>query len=220
MERKVKIGDVFGKLIVIDVHNRHKKGTSWLCQCECGNNVIKYTSRLLGLNNRRPDKSCGCSENAQNGNVIKYPKIYKAWKSIQDRCYIVDRDNFERFGGKGIRVCDEWLDSFDSFLKWSLENGYSDEFNLNRIDITGNYEPNNCRWSTVYKQMQNRGMFKNNKTGVNGVTYSEKQGRFRAYISRDDIRKNLGSFPTLEEAKKARLHAEEHYKKFGTIKNL
>lgn len=220
MEKEVKIGDRFGHLIVIQLHNDHHKGKSWICHCDCGNKVIKHTSRLLGLNNRRPDKSCGCFENTQNGNAVKYPRIYSIWKSIQERCYIVGRDNYERYGGKGITVCDEWLDSFDTFLKWSLENGYSDDLNFNRIDVKGNYEPSNCRWADVFTQMQNRGMLKSNTSGVNGVTYSEKRGTYRAYLTRKKVRKYLGSFKTLEKAEEARLKAEEHYKKFGTIEDL
>lgn len=220
MEKTIKVGDRFGHLTVIELHNDHHFGKSWLCQCDCGNEVVKNASRLLGLNKRNPDKSCGCSEHTQNRNVVKYPRIYSIWKSIQDRCYIKNRDNYERYGGKGIKVCDEWLDSFDTFLEWALKNGYSDDLNINRIDPEKDYEPSNCRWATVFTQQQNRGIFKSNTSGVSGVTYSEKQKHYRAYLTRDNIRKHLGTFNTLDKAKEARLKAEEHYKKFGTIKDL
>jgi len=219
-KNNVEIGMRFGHLKVISQKETGEKRTSWLCECDCGNKIVRGTTRLLGTENRRPDRSCGCKRHARNGNTLKHPRIYKIWTGIIDRCYNENRENYDRYGAKGIRVCEEWLNNFDSFLKWALENGYSDELNINRIDPTKNYEPSNCRWSNTFVQMQNRGMLKNNKTGVTGVAYIESQGFYRTYITRDNIRKDLGKFSTLEGAKKARIVAEEYYKKYGTLKGL
>jgi hypothetical protein len=216
----VKPGMRFGHLEIIEQKGKGKERRSWLCRCDCGNLVVKGERRLFDIKGRNADKSCGCSKNTQDRKVVENLRVNSIWHSIIKRCNDETAINYDRYGAKGIKVCDEWLDSFSSFLEWSLANGYSDDLNLARIDVEKDYEPSNCRWSTVFAQMQNRGMLKNNTTGVNGVTYSESRGSYRAYIKRDGKYKYLGSFTTLEKAKEARQKAEDHYKEFGTIEDL
>lgn len=83
------------------------------------------------------------------------PKLGRIYDGMKQRCYNPKRDNYERYGGRGIRVCDEWLESSTPFIKWALENGYEDGLQLDRIDNSGNYEPSNCRWVTPKNNSRN-----------------------------------------------------------------
>lgn len=137
----------------------------------------------------------------QNGNTVKYSRVYGIYNSMINRCYNPKNDSYMYYGEKGITVCQEWLDSFQEFLKWSFKNGYGEKLSIDRIDNSKPYDPNNCRWIDLRKQSANRGMFKNNTTGITGVSRRKnaKKG-FRAEIMRNGKRKHLGVFETLEEA--------------------
>ena len=75
---------------------------------------------------------------------------------MKKRCYWKNYNAYNLYGGRGISVCEEWKESFEAFEKWALNNGYSDDLTLDRIDIDKNYEPCNCRWATKYIQSNNR----------------------------------------------------------------
>ena len=205
----IKIGDKFGYLEVIDFKEQGKTRKSYLVKCVCGNYAIKGACRLLGSKNRRPDKSCGCKQKAVNGNSIKHKRIYSIWQCMVRRCHDKTRENYSRYGGAGVVVCEQWRKDFISFLEWSLVNGYADKLTIDRIDNTKGYEPSNCKWSNYFEQAQNKGAQKRNKLGVLGVS---PQGKgYRAHIQRNNKRKHLGYFAKLEDAIEARRKAEINY---------
>mgnify|MGYP006976626162 CR=1 FL=1 len=87
---------------------------------------------------------------------MSYTRVYHIWSGIKSRCCCPTCSIYCNYGGRGITICDEWKNSPDSFCKWALENGYSDDLTIDRINNDGNYEPSNCRWATYKQQSRNR----------------------------------------------------------------
>ncbi len=141
------------------------------CKCECGN--IKEV-QLVCLRNGH-STSCGCEQkkkaseaNTKHG-LEKHP-LYNTWKNMKKRCNYPNASEYENYGGRGIHVCDDWSNNFQSFYDWSINNGWFRESTIDRIDTNENYCPENCRWSTIEVQMNN--MTKNHYIDYNGNTYT------------------------------------------------
>jgi hypothetical protein len=127
---------------------------------------------------------------------------------MRERCYNPKKSNYGKYGGRGICICDEWLNSFEAFYKWAMANGYDDSKTIDRIDPNGNYTPDNCRFADASIQGFNRNNQSNNKTGCKGVCKT-KSGKYRAYIKKNGKQIALGYYETLEQAISARLEAEK-----------
>lgn len=99
----------------------------------------------------------------------KDKRIYKLWSHLKDRCYCKNNKDYKHYGNRGITICESWKHNFINFYSWALSNGYSDNLSIDRIDVNGNYEPDNCRWVTAKQQARNR---RNNKfITYNGETH-------------------------------------------------
>lgn len=150
-------GKKYGRLTVIERSGVRGGQSSWLCKCECGNKKV-----VIGKNLRRGlTTSCGCYHNEllsvrNTTHGLSKTRIYRIWRDMKNRCFYSKDKHFKDYGGRGITICDEWKNSFESFYKWSDANGYSEKLTIDRIDNDGNYEPSNCRWITMKEQCQNR----------------------------------------------------------------
>jgi hypothetical protein len=153
-------GEVYNKLKVIKFDHYDKKHNSyWLCSCECGNKTVVRRAHLLSGN----IKSCGCFlKSPDRKRIITHglwkenKRLCKIWDCMKDRCYNPTRKAYKNYGGRGIIVCDEWKNSFLSFIEWAKNNGYRSDLTIDRIDVNGNYEPSNCRWATMKEQCRNK----------------------------------------------------------------
>ena len=170
----------FGRLVAIDLHHSRRNKRHWTCVCDCGKETIVRQDQLT----TGKTMSCGCymkeirltnlkkqqvkktklqEINRVDGHNInwnplkhKYPRLYRIWQSMKSRCYYAKNKCYQHYGGRGISICEEWKWSFNSFAQWALSNGYNDKLSIDRINVNGNYEPQNCRWATNQEQQNNK----------------------------------------------------------------
>ena len=151
-------GQKFGRLTVIERADNTKQGQAkWLCQCDCGRKTVVMGKSLRNGNT----KSCGCLQKETIGykrtiHGQTNTRFYRIWCGMKSRCYNKKNPHFHLYGGRGIKVCNEWLKDFQTFYDWAIANGYADNLTLDRINVNGNYEPSNCRWITRKEQNNNK----------------------------------------------------------------
>lgn len=180
------IGQQFGEWTVLKYNGCDGKNTTYLCKCSCGiEKVVRRNTLLKGLS-----KSCGCKRGyhvseSQSGKPKKgHPnpfcgmgegktRLHIIWDGMKRRCNCPTDKHYMWYGGRGITVCDEWSNSFQAFKKWAISNGYKDDLSIDRIDVDGNYCPENCRWVTQREQCRNK---RNNvMLTLNGITMCAKE---------------------------------------------
>lgn len=160
------IGKKFGRLTVLENTKKVDKDnrTIYKCQCDCGNIVEVVGKRIKS----GATKSCGCAQresvtkrNYKHG--LATTRLHSIWTEMKRRCYDKTRKSYKHYGAKGIKVCDEWLndkDGFVNFYNWAISKGYRDDheppLSIDRIDVNGNYCPENCRLATLQEQTCNK----------------------------------------------------------------
>ena len=185
----VTSGMRFGRLTVVKRLENKNHQTMWLCLCECG----KETNVSGGSLRRGDTKSCGCynrEKTAERNTTHQKSKtrLYKIWAGMKKRCLYIKDKNYEIYGGRGIKVCEEWL-KFEAFQDWALSNGYTDELTIDRKDSDGDYEPSNCRWATVTEQANNKR--NNHKLTYSGETHTIREWAKLIGISYNTLRSRI-----------------------------
>lgn len=192
-ERLDLTGKRYGRLVVIEFVGtlpNDKSISLWKCKCDCGNEKIIKTGSLQS----GTTKSCGClrldkirTHNKSN------TRIYRIWQGIKRRCNNTNCNAYKIYGARGIKICDEWsnINGFDNFYNWSMDNGYSDALTIDRIDVNGNYEPDNCRWATMEEQGNNRRDTK--KYVIDGESHTITEWSKISGISKVNIRWRIKS---------------------------
>ena len=174
-------GQVYERLTVIKrvddyISPSGSHQVQWLCKCKCGKEVIVTGNNLKNGNS----KSCGCynrelltktnlTHNASN------TRLYHIWICMKDRCYNPKNKKYKDYGGRGIIICDEWINDFEAFANWAYDNGYIEnvsrgECTIDRIDVNGNYCQQNCRW--VNQKVQTNNKRNNHYITYNGETHT------------------------------------------------
>ena len=163
-------GQRFGKVTVLSrvANNKHGRAV-WLCKCDCGNEKEIPAANLKSGRTT----SCGCYSGGLKRKTgthgMTNTRIFHEWQSMLQRCNNPNNQRYEDYGGRGIKVCDEWIDNFVSFYEWSMDNGYDEILTLDRKDVDGDYSPDNCRWVTNLEQQSNK---RNNRViECNGEKY-------------------------------------------------
>lgn len=157
----VNVGDKFGRLTVLSIR---KNGQRKFCTCRCECGVVKEVrsdSLVVGKTT-----SCGCFNREIVSSIFSRggfsnTRLYQTWENMKARCLNPNNPRFKYYGARGISVCEDWIEDFSAFRNWAINNGWNDyheknEISLDRIDVNGDYTPENCRWADYNTQQNNK----------------------------------------------------------------
>lgn len=184
-------GKKFGKLQVIcrSDGGKEQHRVYWECLCDCGKVTVAESYKIR----RGITTSCGCvGKTAHVRHRCSGNRMYRIYQAMKQRCNNKTDKQYEDYGKRGIKVCEEWENDFINFKIWAEENGYSNNLTLDRIDVNGNYEPSNCRWVDMAVQENNRRntryLLYNGETHtlrewseISGIKYTTLRSRYDRY---------------------------------------
>jgi len=201
-----------------NMDNRYKGENLWICD-EWREDPVGFVNWAMqngyaeGLELVRKDKDDGyypenCvflekkETNKKHG--MRRSRLYNIWSLMHSRCENSNLDYYHRYGGRGISVCEEWS-KFEGFKEWALNNGYEDGLSIDRLDVNGNYEPKNCKWSTNTEQQRNKRnnhfIMLNGETKtvaewaeISGLPYKTLQRRIYTGCKKEDLLKPIGDY--------------------------
>lgn len=187
-------GKKYGRLTVLKLDHKDKRNECfWLCRCDCGNTTIVSGYKLRTGHTR----SCGCYREETRGDHHRShgmtdTKLYTIWCNMKARCHNPKNDMYYRYGARGIQVCDEWRNSFDTFMEWANKAGYREGLSIERVDIDKGYNPENCRWITKKEQYLNRS--DSHLVTAFGKTQTIKEWADESGIAFDTIERRLNAY--------------------------
>jgi hypothetical protein len=208
-------GKTFGRWTVLENVGSRNNSRLWKCLCACGTEKLVVSGNLVS----GASASCGCltvestrKRSTTHGHTKdgKLTPEYQSWKAMLKRCTEVNGKSYVNYGGRGIKVCERWSNSFEDFFE-DIGEKPTLKHTLDRIDVNGNYEPSNCKWSTYQEQSRNQRLSKRNTSGVRGVAWNKRDKRWVPTIKANGISIRLGSFTDKEKAIEARKQAELKY---------
>ena len=223
-------GEIYGNIEVLEITNKKKKGyVVYKCKCnQCGrifeDSLVYYRLRAKkGIKNI----TCGCYDRRHNHlykNGLSNTKLCYTYFNMKSRCYNPNNTAYKHYGGRGIKICDEWLDKENGFLNfynWAMQNDYKEDLTLDRIDVNGNYEPLNCRWITLKEQADNK--TNTIKIQYNGITKNLTEWAREYKIPIVTLRTRISRGWDLEKALTEKVHKNfkgKHSKKYYKYNNL
>lgn len=194
-------GQRFGRLTVIERAPNVGRKTMWKCKCDCGNYTVVGQTDL----HSQRTKSCGCmfkeqlaERNTKHG--LSNTRLCSIWRAMKGRCDNPNNRAYKNYGGRGIKVCAEWENDLQAFYSWAISNGYTDELSIDRIDVNGNYCPENCRWAS--KKVQANNTRANRYLEYNGKRQTIAQWGAETGVRPATIRRRLELGWTIENALK------------------
>lgn len=197
------IGKKFGRLTILSLTDDYVSPCGVhqprvICKCGCGK---EKSINLLNII-RGKTKSCGCILTEIRKEMVdknpyspkKYKRLHRIYDNMITRCYNRKAINYERYGGKGVIVTEEWMGTCGrkNFIKWSLANGYDDNLTIDRIDNNNGYSPLNCRWVSVYMQANNK--TNNRIIEIDGICHTLAEWSRISGINAETIRKRLQKY--------------------------
>ena len=219
VKRQIPVGTVFGRLEVVGDTFRSGDDTLVPVRCSCG---VEKAIRRYSLESGAV-VSCGCynvekSKSAKSNltHGLSKSNIYNSWASMKARCLNPRDANYHNYGGRGIIICDRWLESFQNFLEDMGER--PEGLSLERLDVDGNYEPSNCVWASPTEQCFNRRKFKNTSSIYVGVNWDKWKQKWTATLKKKG--KTLFKKDFLTEEAAARAYDEACFEHYGVRKNF